>query len=344
MSSTKPLRITELSGWRGIFILMIFFHHVDLLPGGGSIGVAFFFLLGGFAMTLGYSEKVVAPTFNYGKYLWKRVFKFYPIHWVLLFGFCILNYLCSAPLGIKTFIPNFLLLQSFIPNKDFFYSYNSPSWYLCDTLFFVALFPFIIRGIYRLKDSLWLKVLTILLVSAYVAAQIVVPEEQSLAILYINPFARFFDYVAGILASLWLLRWTEKEKQVNRLAMYGLLALSVILIICAFQLDGSVRKHAPVLWIPMLGLLLSTSIISLRGGGISLLRSKPLVSFGEVSFAFYMVHSLVINVVKVAFFKLGISSEIAMVCTALVLSVILSYLATYYFVQPVSLLLNKKLS
>lgn len=267
MTSSKPLRIPELSGWRALFILMIFFHHVDLLPGGGSIGVGFFFLLGGFAMTLGYSQKVIEPSFDYGKYFWKRAFKFYPIHWVFLFAFLVLNYLCSAPYGIKTFIPNFLLIQSFIPEKAFFYSYNSPSWYLCNTLYFAALFPFIIRAIHRFKDSLWIKVMMVILVVAFVIVQFIVPENQALAILYINPLVRVYDYVVGILAALWLLRWLESGKTVNRLVMHLMLLLSVALVIGLFQLDGSIRHHAPVLWIPILGILLTTSLLSVGGGG-----------------------------------------------------------------------------
>lgn len=43
--------IKSLTSLRGIFILFIFFHHcMNLYPGGGSMAVTFFFVLGGFSM------------------------------------------------------------------------------------------------------------------------------------------------------------------------------------------------------------------------------------------------------------------------------------------------------
>lgn len=57
--------IKSLTSLRGIFILFIFFHHcLSLYPGGGSMAVTFFFMLGGFAMTLGYKGKIVSKDFD----------------------------------------------------------------------------------------------------------------------------------------------------------------------------------------------------------------------------------------------------------------------------------------
>ena len=54
--------IKSLTSLRGLFILFIFFHHcLGLYPGGGSMAVAFFFVLGGYSMTLGYKDKVIKP-------------------------------------------------------------------------------------------------------------------------------------------------------------------------------------------------------------------------------------------------------------------------------------------
>jgi len=336
MGNTQAIRIPELTGWRGIFILMIFFHHVDLFPAGGTTGVAFFFLLGGFAMALGYSEKVLSPDFKYGGYFWKRATKFYPIHWLLLFMFLILNILCSVPVGLKTFVPNFLLIQSFIPDRDFFYAYNSPSWYLCDTLFFAAIFPFIIRGINKLKNSLWFRLLAILLFVTYVVVEVSVPEEQKLAIIYINPLLRAFDYLVGIAAGLWLLHYLKKGRTYIKKSMIIIgLVLSALLLTGVIALPAEARLYSSVYWIPIVGLLIFTALLSTVGGGSRFLKSKLLVSFGEVSFAFYMIHSFCIDIVRVAFSKLGFDNLTLSVCCALLLTVVGSYIATYFFINPI---------
>lgn len=62
--------IKSLTSLRGIFILFIFFHHcLNIYPGGGSMAVAFFFVLGGFSMTLGYKERVLNSEFSYKQYM-----------------------------------------------------------------------------------------------------------------------------------------------------------------------------------------------------------------------------------------------------------------------------------
>ncbi len=77
--------IKSLTSLRGIFILFIFFHHcLNLYPGGGTMAVSFFFVLGGFSMTIGYKDKVLKSYFSYKDYLSRRYIKFYPLHWLCL--------------------------------------------------------------------------------------------------------------------------------------------------------------------------------------------------------------------------------------------------------------------
>ena len=55
--------IKNLTSLRFVFILLIFFHHAGKYAGGGTLAVTFFFVLGGFCMTLGYKDKVFAEGF-----------------------------------------------------------------------------------------------------------------------------------------------------------------------------------------------------------------------------------------------------------------------------------------
>ena len=57
---------------RGIFIIMIVLHHLGLYSGGGTLGVAFFFMLGGLTLSLGYYERVCRPDFEYSQYIRRR--------------------------------------------------------------------------------------------------------------------------------------------------------------------------------------------------------------------------------------------------------------------------------
>ena len=44
---------------RYIFAVFIFFHHLDVFPAGGDVGVVFFLMLSGFVMTYGYGARVL---------------------------------------------------------------------------------------------------------------------------------------------------------------------------------------------------------------------------------------------------------------------------------------------
>ena len=154
---------------KGILALMIFVHHLDLYKGGGSLAVAVFFMLGGFLSTLGYRDKIVSRSFNYKNYLIRKGIKFYPMHWLLL--------LVAVPFifdGYHHLLKNFCilginatLLQSWIPLPIVYFSGNAVSWYLSDTLAFVAVFPFILR--WMLSGSKQSKILVVIAIAAIYA-------------------------------------------------------------------------------------------------------------------------------------------------------------------------------
>lgn len=191
--------IKSLTSLRGIFILFIFLHHcLDLYPGGGSMAVAFFFVLGGFSMTLGYKDKVLQPSFSYKQFLTRRCIKFYPLHWICL--------LLAVPLALRSFrwikIPVFFinagLLQTLIPLKWVYLSYNSVSWYLADTLIFALFFPLLFRYIIKptAKGRLYV---TIVISVLYIVLGVLIPSGWRHYVFYICPFVRLSDFIFGIL-------------------------------------------------------------------------------------------------------------------------------------------------
>ena len=344
--ASKGTYIPELSTWRFVFIMMIFLHHVKLFPSGGAIGVAFFFILGGFTLTLGYADKVKESSFDYGRYLKRRLIKFYPLHWLVLFLFVPLDLLCGVPVSVKTFVPNFLLLQSFIPVKEIFYSFNSPSWYLCNTVFFAVLFPFIYGLLVKLKRWQWAGV--ILLYVVLITVQCVTPDQYRLSIIYINPFIRLFDFVIGVLMAMIYKKVVQEDQLIHRfkehiVLVWVIVALSLTELLSIPLWAHSLSGKAYLLWPPIIILIMSTTVISITSNNNSILRNKVLVSLGNVSFAFYMIHSLVINIVQVLASKVNLENLWIVISVDLVLTIVGSYMVTYYFVNPTTKWLSSKL-
>ena len=262
--------IKSLTSLRGIFILFIFFHHcLDLYPGGGSMAVTFFFILGGFSMTLGYKDKVSKPDFNYRQYITRRCIRFYPLHWLCL--------LAALPVALISFnwklIPllfiNATLTQTLIPLKEAYFSFNAVSWYLSDTLIFALIFPFIIRLILRatLKGKI---VFCTILAAIYASIAIVIPSDWYHYVLYICPFVRITDFVFGIFLALGYEELKERHYSfLNKgvLCQIIVLFLIVFLVLESCLLQGNARVFAPVYWFPIAVMLLIASLSNTNGGG-----------------------------------------------------------------------------
>lgn len=262
--------IKNLTSLRGIFILFIFFHHcLNLYSGGGTMGVTFFFVLGGFSMTLGYKDKLLSPDFNYGAYITKRCIKFYPLHWLCLFVVMPLALLSFKIQQIPVLLANFALLQSWVPIQKVYFSFNWVSWYLADTMFFAVMFPMVFKLITKASPKERIAI-AVLLAVLYTFVAILLPTEKYHAVLYISPYMRLFDFILGIyLALLFLMIKEQSIKWLNGniIGQIGIFVLILLLIIESCLLPEDATWIAPVYWIPVSLLILIASLIDRTGGG-----------------------------------------------------------------------------
>lgn len=238
----QKIFIPALDSLRFLFMLVIFFHHYGLYPHGGGFAVSFFFVLSGFSLTIGYRDRVLQPGFNYLSYITKRLVKFYPLHWLVLFYLTIRMGFHSEYFWSK-FFTNFFLVQSFIPEKEYYFSFNSPSWYLCNTIFYSMLFPFLLKGIYSLKIVSKIAFAT-LIVTLYFILLIFVPKEYYHAFLYINPLGRLIDFIIGIFIALIFLKivqggYTEKTERYRLPVAIAILSLCVAVIISVTNVESA---------------------------------------------------------------------------------------------------------
>lgn len=280
VNSKKSPIINELTALRGVFMMTIFLHHIPLYDGAGYMAVSFFFVLSGFSLTLGYSDRIVKNQFSYYQYTKRRFARLYPIHWLCLIAvmpFVLLNiYVGSLKIGeeIPIFILNASLLQSLVPIKDFYFSFNWASWYLSDILIMAVLFPFLYRLIKRMPYLMNLAIL-VALVIVYLLIIKFLPIEWHHAILYINPVTRLTDFIFGISAALLFLNWDEHRTLVesvsNKKTVFVIIGVISFLIIIFISMKVDIDNPysmAFLYWIPVCLLIFSVSAVSRLGGGI----------------------------------------------------------------------------
>lgn len=339
--------IKEHTSLRFIFILFIFLGHI-LFPAHGGAGAAFFFVLSGFGLSLGYKNKVLLQGFSYKNFIKKRFIKLYPLHWILL--------LCSIPLvyqtlaSIKT-IPilllNIGLLQTWVPIKSYYYSFNAVSWFLADTVFLTLIFPFLSRAITKISNQ-WRAILLLGILVLYFTLFYLIPEDLHHAIFYIHPITRSVDFIIGIYLANAFLGWKENPSVVSFANKNDVLlkVLTFLGIVFLFWSSYLKTKSLPTAyyWPVIIIVILSTALSSLNNNTKGVLRSKWLVSLGEVSFEFFLLHQLVIKYCTLFFrFILHYDNVYVLTIICLFISIAGSYLISIYINKPIIKWLTNKI-
>ena len=329
--------IVPLQSLRGIFAFLIFLHHFktstseSLFPAGGDFGVAFFFMLSGFVMCAGYLDKLKGTKlrdFNFKYFYGRRVNKLYPLHflcflWALALSACVFT--------VPDFF-NLLLLQAWIPDKEFYFSANAVSWCLTDFLFFYMVFP--VLGFMVLKNrNRFVKIS--LAVSLIYAIGIIpfISTEFYTGFIYINPLTRLLDFILGIDA--WLLYENLKSKSLKYGSKGYILQLATLFlaVVTCFVWKMIPEQYSySVIWWPAVFAIILVFSLYVRKGFLTI---KPLVWFGDFSFTFYMIHILGINSFDILLSKTGIElNSVVRFILILTVDIAGAFLISRFFEKP----------
>ncbi len=304
----------------------------------GYLGVSFFFILSGFVLAHSYKKKIETQTVSKRKFWIARFARIYPLHFLTLI--IITPYiLVTSGFSVIKFITNLFLIQSFIPIQDFFYSFNSPSWSISDEMFFYLLFPFYII---IFNKYTWIKYLfpCIILFFFYI-----IPVSHHKFFFYINPVLRSFDFILGILLCFSFHNQRFK-KLFNTYLLASIVEFSCIILFLVFFIFHNFihrsLRFSIYYWIPMCFIIYT---FAYQKGIISkILSNKWLVLLGEISFAFYMFHYVVILYtvwIKEIYFKN--ISDFIVVIFIFTLTLIISYLSFMYYEKPLNKWIKNKL-
>ncbi|WP_432994814.1 acyltransferase family protein [Dactylosporangium sp. CA-233914] len=311
----RPARLPSLTGLRFPAALLVFVYHASLqLPSTtlftdqtfaahyasaasqlGALGVTFFFVLSGFVLTWSARERDTPAAF------WRRrLVKIYPnyvVAWVLAMVVFAAAY---TPAGQATL--NLFMLQVWVP--DFFtnLSVNPPSWSLGTEAFFYAAFPVLPPLVNRIRaDRLkyWIAATVAGVVATPALAYALLPDtpgvpggweasESQYWFAYFLPPVRLLDFALGILVARAVLLGRWKNIGLGWSAL--LLAVAVPLASFVPYLYG----QRAVTIVPIT-LLVAAAATADAAGRPTWFASRPARWLGEISFAFYLLHFIVIT-------------------------------------------------
>lgn len=316
-TAAAPRRLDSLTSLRFLAALAVFLYHTSLgapylrllrsdrqaadwhkiADPAGGLGVAFFFVLSGFVLTWSAREKDTA------RHFWRRRFvKIYPNYaatWLaagLLFAFSITPaWVAAVNLG---------MVEVWIPKFDTSYSMDSPGWSLGVEAVFYLCFPLLLKLLLRVRPQhlkYWISgvVATLFLIPvfAYTAFPssprllVGAAAEPQYFVGYIFPPLRMFDFVLGILLALAVRhgRWRNIGLVWSGLFLAGSYAIAV---------------YVPFLFAQTavcsigIALVIAAAATADAEGRFTPFQSRAMVWLGNVSFAFYLVHFLVLRTMR----------------------------------------------
>ena len=345
--------INTLTSLRLIFAFMVFGAHCYVIDDifsthffkEGFVGVSFFFVLSGFIIAYNYQKKLQEKEITRRRFWVARIARVYPLHWLTLFIAAILGDYVVASGGLdwcRHFLASLTLTHAYIPETDYYFSFNSPSWSLCCEQLFYICFPFLVPLTRNYKHLLYIFCVTAILL---VVGMHFTPEEEIKGYWYVNPIARFPDFIAGML--LFQLYGRLKDKSITfrqgSLMEIGAVTLFLTFYMCASEIP-KVYRYSCFYWLPVAVVLIS---FSLQKGILSrILSHRFLVVGGEISYGFYLIHLFIL--LSYAKWQKEAGFDIAWYVSVPVLfgiTVLLSLLSYRYFERPmnkrVKSLLNK---
>ncbi len=286
----------------------------------GAVGVSLFFILSGFVMAWSRRETDTATSFYR-----RRVARIVPAYWVALFLFIPVDAYCARLTGpsLGRGLFNLTLLQAWVPSASWFSGGNPVGWSLSTEAFFYALFPLFALRVSRLTTRSKLMGIAAMSVLAVAIPLLVSPPTHvtsaqvgwSYWFIYISPLTRALEFGIGVAVGA-LLRDGHRT---------GVpLWVAVTLAGVSFLAAGQVPAYASYVAVTLLPftLLIAVAAEADLAGRRSFLRQRHIVRLGEWSFAFYLVHALLVRALGhfVETHTVGLAVRAALVVVVVVLA------------------------
>lgn len=346
--------IKPLTTLRFVFALMVFMSHCIIFDKSlnpflyhlfkeGYVGVNFFFILSGFILAYTYQHKFVKNTISKSSFYIARFARIYPLHILTLLIWLYMRK--DYPLNetyLISVLSNIFLIQSFYPLTEM--RFNLAAWSLSDEMFFYLLFPFIIQWLVKVRLKLYAIFISCTLIVLILCSMFGGIENEEWLFYYFPPI-RILDFILGIFLYN-LCKSIDVDKLKKRYNPTIVEIFSILFFIAFYTSAYSiphVYRHALWYWLPI-GLIIS--VFYFQAGYISkILSNKRFIYLGEISFAFYLFHPIVLWYTQRVFSLVNITpSKVVIFVLAASLTIIVSSISFKYFETPANKWIKAKLN
>lgn len=340
---------SDIDGLRAIAILLVLTYHARLpfFPS-GFIGVDIFFVISGFLITSILHQSLIHQNFSFCDFYNSRLWRLQPVFISLLLASTLLSLLFFLPEDLIQFSRSARKTSLFISN--FFFNQITAGYFVPDThqlpllhTWSLAiewqcylLLPLIMYVLYRFVPKYFIRVLiysltvTSLLLALYYSSHD--PAQN-----YYQFSSRIFEFLIGSCIVLTPFLIINNKWLSNGLS---LIALLVILYIAGLDhiLLGYPNVYALIV-------CLATAVLLILGSSsqshiTALLKIKPLVFIGVLSYSLYIWHWIIFAFMNYE----GTESTLLNIIFAFMITFVLAYLSWHYIEKPARQLKNIKFS
>ena len=324
-------KILSFQGLRGFAIILIMLSHCYFISNSynqnaliyfGAYGVELFIVLSGY---LAYYNYLLGKR---NSSIIRKVKKFFPLH--------IVTFLWSLPLSLYVFtngeylkaivkiITNLLLINAWIPKADFYFSFNSVSWYLTLVIFFIVIKPRMFKKLEQINIKILITLMMAIILVEFIWTYIFGDNEFSHWLIYICPLIRCLDYLLGAIVFRIVQNVRLKHWQMTTTMIFSLV-LSITLLYSSLNVNNAL--YLTFIWaIPSILLI---GVLALGNSTQKINKwvfENPMVVFiGNISFELFLLHQLVIRYVETICSKVGLDRNVAIYVVAIIVAIIISY-------------------
>ena len=310
--------------------------------GTAAMAVSFFFVLSGFLSGLNDADRCAKPSMREWRgYVWKKICKFYPLHFTLLLvsafyfkGGVFAVFIDGDPHAFLDFaglfLKNSFLVQSWFDSR--YFMFNGVSWFLSTILFLYACTPWLKWGLASVcRGRRWLALAFTVLFFAlnFLYCRLVGERGADLVFwAYVFPPSRLPEYAAGLCLGILLSEMVaERKRNPVSFCIMSLLEIGVLWFVVRGVVErwsfGDWGVQSTNYFIQALALI---GVFSLQRGIVSrVLMNRLSLVLGILSAPAFLIHQVIINRVSKVYYGPAVDDDQKIVLFFLCLALTLSF-------------------
>jgi len=338
-------RVESLDYLRGIMAVSVMLYHYfswsfgtlgseTLLGKLGIYAVSIFYILSGLSLAIVYDKRINNVS-DVGTFFIKRLFRIFPLFWLVVTASIVLKYLSSQvgnsefDVTVYTVFLNYSLLFGFFEPTAYL---STGAWSIGNEMVFYLILPFVFFLNNKNKLILPFVILCSFAIGLFFSFELLDPEKPLTEqwSIYINPFNQIFLFMAGVAIG----KWGNRISNISDSLAWSLIGLTLLLFVFwpaqgdKIQIITGIER-----WLYSFLSVLLVLIVYVLNPKLSSWRHKVFSFLGQGCYSIYLIHPIVSMPIVYVFSIIGLGNLPAYTLS-FILTLVFSWFSFKYIESP----------